>query len=263
MILAIDVGNSNVVLGVYRGKELVTHWRVSTQKHRTADEYGIAILQLFRYADLDPTCVEAVVVSSVVPPLTPVIEEMSSRFFAVRPLVVGLEIETGIAIEYENPREVGADRIVNAVAAFAKYGGPAIVVDFGTATTFDAISRDGEYLGGAIAPGIGISAEALFARTAKLPKIELARPANAIGKNTVSSMQAGILFGYAGLVDELVGRIRKELGESARVIATGGMAALVAPETKSIEVTDPWLTLEGLRLIYEMNSGGSRERGVR
>ncbi|MGE5486083.1 MAG: type III pantothenate kinase [Ignavibacteriales bacterium] len=254
MILAIDVGNTNVVLGAYTGKELVTHWRVSTQRHRTSDEYGIFVLQLFKYADLDPSQVEAIVLASVVPPLTPVIEDMCRRFFDIEPLVVDLGVKTGIAIGYENPREVGADRIANAAAAYRKYGGPVIVVDFGTATTFDAITANGEYLGGAIAPGISISAEALYTRAARLPKVELTRPRHAIGRNTVASMQAGIVFGYAGQVDELVARIKHELGGDARVVATGGLAPLVAPETRSIERIDQWLTLEGLVMIYEMNT---------
>ncbi len=256
MVLAIDVGNTNVVVGAYRDNELVTHWRVSTQRHRTTDEYGIFVLQLFKYADLDPCAVKAVVIASVVPPLTPVIEDMSRKFFGIEPLVVDLGVRTGIAIGCENPREVGADRIVNAVAAYRKYGGPVIVVDFGTATTFDAITENGEYLGGAIAPGIAISAEALYTRAAKLPKVELTRPKFAIGRNTVESMQAGIVFGYAGQVDELVNRIKKELGGEARVIATGGLASLVVPETRTIEKIDQWLTLEGLLMIYEMNADG-------
>ncbi|MGE5543201.1 MAG: type III pantothenate kinase [Bacillota bacterium] len=254
MILAIDVGNTNVVLGAYTGKELVTHWRVSTQRHRTSDEYGIFVLQLFKYADLDPSQVEAIVLASVVPPLTPVIEDVCRRFFDIEPLVVDIGVKTGITIGYENPREVGADRIANAAAAYRKYGGPVIVVDFGTATTFDAITANGEYLGGAIAPGISISAEALYTRAARLPKVELTRPRQAIGRDTVASMQAGIVFGYAGQVDELVARIKHELGGDARVVATGGLAPLVAPETRSIERIDQWLTLEGLVMIYEMNT---------
>ncbi|NPV71000.1 MAG: type III pantothenate kinase [Firmicutes bacterium] len=262
MVLVVDVGNTNVVLGVYRGKDLVAHWRVSTQRHRTSDEYGILFCQLFTYDGLDPKSVDAVVISSVVPPLTGHVEEMSRRFFGAEPLVVGPGIKTGITIRYDNPLEVGADRIVNAVAAFTKYGGPVIVVDFGTATTFDAISRKGEYLGGAISPGIGISAEALYTRAARLPKIEMIKPPSAIGKNTVASMQSGILFGYAGLVDELVDRTRRELGGFARVVATGGLASLVAPETKTITEVDPWLTLEGLRLIYEMNAKDMQAEAV-
>ena len=252
-MLAVDVGNTNIVIGVYKEKELITHWRVSTQRHRTSDEYGILALQLFRYDGLDPADISAVVICSVVPPLTPSVEEMSRRFFKTEPLVVGPGVKTGIDIRYENPREVGADRIVNAVAAYEKYRGAVIVVDFGTATTFDAISAEGEYLGGAIAPGIGISSEALFQRAAKLPKIELMRPKYAIGRNTIASMQAGIVFGYAGQVDELVRRIKKEMGGNPFVVATGGLASLVAPETKTIQEVDPWLTLEGLRIIYEKN----------
>lgn len=252
-MLAVDVGNTNITLGVYRDRNLLTHWRVSTQRHRTSDEYGILFIQLFKYDGLSLDDVDAAAICSVVPPLTAPIEEMFRRFFKVEPLIVDLSVKTGIVVKYDNPQEVGADRIVNAVAAFKKYGGPVIVVDFGTATTFDVISAAGEYLGGAIAPGIGISTDALYVRAAKLPKIELVTPAAAIGRNTVSSMQSGIIFGYAGQVDGLIGRIETELGGSARVIATGGLVGLVSDETRTIQVIEPWLTLEGLRIIYDMN----------
>ncbi|HHY95286.1 MAG TPA: type III pantothenate kinase [Firmicutes bacterium] len=253
MLLAVDVGNTNIVWGVYRGKELSFHWRTTTGRQTTADEFGMLLHQLCAYHGLGLAALHAVVMASVVPPLTPALEEMCRRYLGVEALVVGPGVKTGMDIRYDNPREVGADRIVNAVAAYELYGGPAIVVDFGTATTFDVISSQGEYLGGAIAPGIGISTEALFERAARLPRIELVKPRSAIGKNTVASMQAGIVFGFAGQVDELVRRIKKELGEEARVIATGGMAELLAGEARTIEKVDPLLTLEGLRLIYERN----------
>ncbi|MGQ9558280.1 MAG: type III pantothenate kinase [Desulfurispora sp.] len=253
MILVFDVGNTNIVLGVFRDQELLAHWRISTSTQRTADEYGMLLAALFQHHAVPMSDVQAVVISSVVPPLMRALEELAQRYFGVEPLVVGPGIKTGIAIKYENPREVGADRIVNAVAAYEKYGGPIIIVDFGTATTFCAINARGEYLGGAIAPGIAISTEALFARAAKLPRVELVRPAAVIGRNTVSSMQSGIIFGFAGQVDAIVGRMKKELGGQCRVIATGGLAELIARETSSIDVVDNLLTLQGLRLIYERN----------
>ena len=253
MILALDVGNTNIVVGVFQGARLEACWRLSTTQPRTADELGILLHQLFGHLQLDPSRVGVAVVASVVPPLTSTVEDMLEKYFHIRPLVVGPGIRTGIDIRYDHPREVGADRIVNAVAAFEHYGGPCIVVDFGTATTFDAIAADGAYLGGAIAPGIGISTEALFQKAAKLPRVELVRPLKAIGKSTVASMQAGIVIGFAGQVDELVRRIAAELGGRPTVIATGGLASLIAGETTTIDHVDDLLTLKGLLILHERN----------
>jgi type III pantothenate kinase len=252
-LFCIDIGNTNVVMGLYADDELVTHWRIATDHQRMADEYAMLILDLFDRADQHPKAVEGIAVASVVPPLTGIFEKLCLRYFDQTALVISDAVQTGVCIRYDNPAEVGADRVVDAVAAYHCYGGPACVVDFGTATTFDAISDEGDYLGGAIAPGIGIAAEALFQRTAKLPRIDLVRPPAVIGKNTVQSMQSGILFGYVGLVEGLVARFRTELGPEMKVIATGGLASFIAAETPVIDAVDPWLTLEGLRLIWEMN----------
>ena len=262
MLLVIDVGNTHTLAGLYRGSELLVHWRVTTHPGRTADEFGVLLRDLFGNQGIGLKEVKAMAVACVVPPLLPVLEEVSLRFFGFRPLVVGPGVRTGLPILADNPREVGADRIVNAVAGIARYGCPLIVVDFGTATTFDAISREGQYLGGAIAPGISISLEALFEHAAKLPRVELTRPERAIGRNTVASMQSGILFGYVGLVKEMVSRIREELGGDPQVVATGGGAELIAKETDFIHRVDPLLTLEGLRLIYERNKGADGSGSV-
>lgn len=253
MLLAIDIGNSTIVIGVFRERALVGEWRIVTSTARSADEYGVLLEELLRTAGLTRDGIDGVILSSVVPPLTPVFEEMAGRYCRVPPVVVSSELDHGLVLGYDLPRDVGADRIVNAVAARARTTGPVIVVDFGTATTFDVVTGTGEYLGGAIAPGLEISAEALFRRTAKLPKVELARPKAAIGRHTTASLQSGLIFGYAGLVDALVRRITTELGADARVIATGGLAGLVAADCQTIHEVVPTLTLDGLRLLYERN----------
>jgi len=253
MILVFDVGNTNIVLGVYKEKALTHHWRVSTEESRTMDEYAVVIKNLFDFSGLTFEKITAIVISSVVPPVMPTIEDLSRTYFGVEPFVVGPGVKTGMPIIYDNPREVGADRIVNAVAAYAKYGGPLVIVDFGTATTFCVISKRGEYLGGAIAPGIGISTEALFQRASKLPRIELVKPASVIAKNTVAGMQSGIYYGFTGQVDGIVKRMKKELGPETKVIATGGLAEMISQESETIETVDPYLTLEGLLLVYERN----------
>ncbi|MFC5653362.1 type III pantothenate kinase [Paenibacillus solisilvae] len=253
MILVVDVGNTNIVLGVYEGKTLLHHWRLSTNRSATADEYGIMIHNLFHYAGVKLDQMDGVIISSVVPPLMRTLEQLCHKYLRKAPVIVGPGVKTGLNIRYENPREVGADRIVNSVAGIEKYGTPLIIVDFGTATTFDYIDADGNYLGGAIVPGIGISTEALYQRAAKLPRIELVKPKSVVGRNPVTSMQAGIIFGYAGQVDGIVQRIRKEFNVTPRVIATGGLAELISAESETVEEVDPLLTLDGLRLIYERN----------
>lgn len=253
MLLVFDIGNTNIVLGAYEGEELLQHWRVSTDRQKTGDEYGILINNLFTYGGLSIKDISAVIISSVVPPLVVPLVKMCQRYFKVEPLVVGPGIKTGIFIKYENPREVGADRIVNAVSAHHKYSGPLIIVDFGTATTFCAIGENGDYLGGAIAPGIGISTEALFQRAAKLPRIELVKPKSVICRNTVTSMQSGIIYGFVGQVEGIVKRMQEEMGQEAYVIATGGLANLIAQETSIINAVEHFLTLEGLRIIYDLN----------
>jgi len=253
MLLAIDIGNTNVVLGVFDKERLVENWRVGTNAQITPDEYAMIFKDLFGFARLEFSQIDGVIISTVVPPLLPVMIEMSRKYFRIEPMVVTPELKTGIVIRYDNPKEVGADRIVNAAAAYKRFGGPLIIVDFGTATTFCAITNKGEYLGGAICPGMKISAEALFQRASKLPRVELAKPSKVIGSDTISAMQAGIIYGYAGLVDGLVERMKAELSRDAKVVATGGLAELVSPETRTIHEVIPHLTLEGLRLLYDLN----------
>jgi type III pantothenate kinase len=257
MLLAVDIGNTTVAVGVFEGKELRRDWKVRTDREKTADEYGIVLLELLRASGLEPASITDMIISSVVPPLTPVFQALSRDMFGLKALVVGPGLRTGMPILYENPFEVGADRVVASVAAFEKHGGPSIVVDFGTATTFDVITEKGEYLGGAIAPGIRISAEALYLKTAKLPRIEIAKPRKAIGRTTVTSMQSGLYFGYIGLVANIITELKKELGQETKVISTGGFAALIVPEVKAIDCHEPDLVLEGLRIIYDRN----REEG--
>ncbi len=258
MLLTIDIGNTNVTIGLYSGEKLESSWRLRTIHEKMPDEYGVLLDQLFRHRGYQPDQVTGVALASVVPPLTPVFVQACEDYLGQSPLVVDAGVRTGVRIRYDNPREVGADRVVDAAAVRALYGTPACVVDFGTATTFDAISAEGDYLGGAIAPGITIAAQALFERTAKLPRVELTRPPSVIGRNTPHSMQAGLLFGYVGLVEGMVARFREELGPAMKVVATGGLASLIAAETDVVDVVDPWLTLAGLRLIWDLNSGGAK-----
>ncbi|MCP2520932.1 type III pantothenate kinase [Candidatus Aminicenantes bacterium AC-335-A11] len=253
MLLAIDIGNTNIVFGVFKKKKLITHWRIFTEKNKTADEYGILLMSLFRLSNINPSSITGIIISCVVPPLTGIFTQMSEKYFNLTPLIVAPGIKTGLAILYDNPHEVGADRIVNSVAAYHKYGGPCIVVDFGTATTFDAISAKGEYLGGAIAPGLYISAEALSEKTAKLPRVEIKKPKNVIGKTTVASIQSGLYFGYIGLIEKIIFHMKRELGEQTKVISTGGITDEITRQIKIIDYQDPYLTLEGLRIIYERN----------
>lgn len=253
MIVVMNIGNSNIVMGVYEGESLRYHWRFSTDRNKTEDEYGMLVKSLFDSVGLALHQVSGVIFSSVVPPMNFIIERMCEKYLHRKALVVGPGIKTGLNIKYEYPREVGSDRIVNAVAAIRDYGTPLIVVDFGTATTFCYIDEKGQYWGGAIAPGIRISTEALVSRTAKLPRIEMAKPAGVVGRNTVAAMQSGIYYGFVGQVEGIVRRIMAESGAEPQVVATGGLASLVANETECIHVVDPDLTLKGLRLIYERN----------
>jgi type III pantothenate kinase len=257
MLLAIDVGNTNIVLGVFDGSTLVHSWRVATMRERTADELGLVIDGLFAYSDVEKASVDAVILGSVVPPITSTMQWMAERYFGLTPLTVEPGIETGMPILYDNPTEVGADRIVNAIAAFEKFGRgsrrPLIVLDFGTATTFDAVTARGEYLGGAICPGVQISADALFQRAARLPRIDVRKPARIVGRTTVGAMESGLFFGYVSMVEGLVRRMSDELGGHAVCVATGGLAEVIAPETPLIQHVDPDLTLQGLRIVWERN----------
>jgi type III pantothenate kinase len=253
MLLAVDIGNTNIVFGLFEGAELRLEWRAETRVERTGDEYAALLRGLFELSGIQLPEVTAGIISSVVPPATSPIERFFQRYLKLTPLVVGPGIKTGMSILYENPREVGADRIVNAVAAYARFPQGAVVVDFGTATTFDVITDRGEYAGGIIAPGLAISADALFRSTAKLPRVEVTRPKTAIGRNTVNSIQSGLVFGYAGLVDALVKRIQAETKFSPRVVATGGLAGLIAAESSTIEECDELLTLRGLQILHERN----------
>ena len=255
MLLAIDIGNSTIVWGLFEGRDLRAHWRLATDARKTTDDYRLVFLGLLESAGAKPVDVSGVIISSVVPALTPVFEHLAQACFHRHALMVSAESPTGLTIRYPNPHEIGSDRLVNAAAAYARYRRAVIIVDFGTATTFCAVTASGEYLGGAIAPGLGIAADALAARTAKLPRIELVKPKSAIGEDTVSSMQSGLIYGYAGLVDEMVTRIGRELGQQATVIATGGLAPLIAAETKTIQEFWPLLTLEGLSLLYRRSLG--------
>jgi type III pantothenate kinase len=269
MLLVLDVGNTNTVLGVFQAAAndeaqygpLIANWRVSTAKTQTVDEYGVLFRNLFAMNGLEVSQVQGAVISSVVPPLDSTLREVCERYFQLRPLFIEPGVKTGMPVHYDNPAEVGADRIVNSVAAFEKFGGPCIIVDFGTATTFDVVSKKGEYMGGVITPGIGISADALFARTARLPRVDVRKPPRVLATNTVNSVQSGLYYGYLGLIDGILERLIGELGGEVNVVATGGLAGLMGGGSKYIREIDDLLTLDGLRIIYERNQAHGKRRG--